>query len=71
MKKVVVAGVAALLLAGCGSAADGQTAPADEVKINSAESVKMVEINGAQCVVFDGYKSGGISCNWEAYNATK
>ncbi|WP_263729998.1 hypothetical protein [Cellulomonas sp. SG140] len=65
---LAVAAAAALGLAGCGSAGDGST-PAQHVEGLEGADVApvVVELAGGHsvtCVVYDGYKSGGISCDW-------
>lgn len=44
--------------------------PTGPGSVSSGEvSANLIEVSGVQCVIMDGYRSGGISCNWEAYNA--
>lgn len=64
--------LAALLLAGC-----SQTPQAQSVVPNVPEGVQRVGYNdvydfkledGTRCVLMDGYRSGGITCNWRTTN---
>lgn len=58
MKRIIAISIVALLaLAGCGS-----SGAKDDVYVVN------VDVNGTQvpCVVYDGYKAGGITCDWEA-----
>lgn len=58
--------VSAFLLVGC------STAPADQPntdgKIGEGMNVVEVDVNGTPvtCVVWDGFKAGGLSCDWES-----
>lgn len=81
--KVIVGVVAGLMLvgglAGCGEASstpDAGAEPSVEVRDgDSAYSEYVVvkkEVEPGQfvtCVVYDSYKAGGLSCDWEGYHA--
>lgn len=63
----------ALALMGCGAEAEGSgdvpvTDPVDRQQVefdgNNAE-VGMVVVNGVTCIVVDGYRTNGITCDWE------
>lgn len=62
MRKMIIGGLAAgMLLAGC-----SESTPGTPVEPDSPYKVVHVRVDGrgVTCVVYDGYKEGGISCDW-------
>lgn len=65
---------AVMILVSCGEASVTQPESTDvETKnTNSKLEVFEQEVEDGQyvtCVVFDGSREGGVSCNWDVYNA--
>ncbi len=66
MKKlIIVLAVASLLLGACGESGTAAT-PSQPGPWGSEFAVSVVDVNGRKvtCVVWDGYRAGGISCDW-------
>lgn len=71
MRSVTVTICAALLLTGCGNSAnmngaDKDTAVGDGTFGGSLGDYRVPLDDGrtVTCVVYDGYKAGGVSCDW-------
>lgn len=54
--------VICMALAGCGSASEPST-PAHEVRSIDSQCSDMDD-EFSECVVYSGYKQGGLSCDW-------
>lgn len=52
-----------LALAGCGSASETLT-PAHAIAATGTTCSKMSSDDIKDCVVYSGYKQGGLSCDW-------
>ena len=52
-----------ILLVSCGGGSEGQ------VKV--APNLYLTEIDGMPCVIYSGYKSGGVTCDWTRYTGAK
>ena len=67
----IAAFITAVILTGCGPAGDvpesRRTYPqvTNVTGIDSWADFYDTEINGVRCIVFSGYKSGGIDCDFE------
>ena len=59
-KRMIVAGMLALGLAGC--SAESEAATNTDV---SGIVVPLPDGGSVTCVVYEGYKAGGITCDWE------
>lgn len=61
MKKLALA-IMAVTLMGCATEVDGVA----EANIEHFQT----NVNGVivDCVLYDGYNAGGLTCNWGAYN---
>ena len=59
-KRLIVAGMLALGLAGC--SAESEAATNTDV---SGIVVPLLDGGSVTCVVYGGYKAGGITCDWE------
>ena len=59
-KRLIVAGMLALGLAGC--SAESEAATNTDV---SGIVVPLLDGGSVTCVVYEGYKAGGITCDWE------
>lgn len=58
-----------LVLAACGTqTVDDGVAEWTVVDGASDSAVSMIRYKGVDCIIYDGYESGGIDCNWERYN---
>lgn len=53
---------AAIFLAGCDDYKEQASVNGGSIKIVTLE-------NGLVCAVYDGFKAGGLSCDWEKHNA--
>ncbi|MDN3356050.1 hypothetical protein [Actinomadura sp. DC4] len=71
----VITAAVALVLAGCGSGgAAGEpngnpTAPFTSADSSQDLTVVHVKVDGGPpvtCVIYDGYRAGGLSCDWGA-----
>lgn len=61
-KRLIVAGMLALGLAGCSAGPSGDVATNTDV---SGIVVPLPDGGSVTCVVYEGYKAGGITCDWE------
>jgi hypothetical protein len=74
MRRVKVAGALALagiFLTACGAGAEGgysDDAGESSVIPNKDSYVKMIDVNGTPCVIFNDINGGGIDCDWSNDN---
>jgi len=54
-----------ILLVACGP--ESQSGQVKEV----APNLYLTEIDGMPCVIYQGYKSGGLTCDWTRYTGAK
>lgn len=66
-KLAAIGTLAVIALAGCGSDDAPAETPAAETSYGQV-LVRVVDVDGRKipCVVFEGYKAGGITCDWNA-----
>jgi len=67
MKRKILAGIAALLLAtglaGCSAATDNSAGdPSDQLY---ERSITLSDGRDVTCIIFEGFYKGGVSCDWE------
>lgn len=61
-KRLILVVVAALALTGCGSITTGEETDASNIRY-----VEVTTPGGTvPCLVYTGYRKGGLDCNWEA-----
>lgn len=84
MKRLLTITVLAVALASCGSDDDSGEPPSPTTTtVQVVTDGYNVQVDGAQpfvvvvdgdeltCIWADGYRAGGPSCNWEAWNAAR
>lgn len=73
MRKLAIAAMAALALSACGEDFQTEDLPPTAVEqVTGSQTNRdaaddtfyVVQVEGRRCIVFDGYKAGGISCDW-------
>lgn len=64
-KRLIVAGMLALGLAGCSGGPSAEAATNTDV---SGIVVPLPDGGSVTCVVYEGYKAGGITCDWGVHD---
>lgn len=62
MRKLISMIVLALVVSAC--TAEGEISDNGWTNIGGSNYVKLVRVGGVECVILDGYNTGGVDCDW-------